>query len=184
MRRCRATSMRKPRRTSDERHRDDDRGEDDVRDEDGEVERADWPVAWERLRADMRVIDDVGDQEQRRHHERRDHARAVRLMRFPLDESAPGGEQAAGGGVQRRVERRQVLDRHARWMEQTARGGRRASAAAALAGRPARRRTGCRALSGVRLRAKRTVSASRPDAEHEGAGQIHAAGDPPRWASG
>jgi hypothetical protein len=104
-------------RQRDERHRDDDRGEDDVRDEDGEVERADWPVARERLRADMRVIDDVRDQEQRRHHERRDHARAVRRDALSLDEIVPGREQAAGGCVQRSVQRRQILDRDARWLE-------------------------------------------------------------------
>src|ERR1044072_7922887 len=64
-------------RDADERH--DGRREDDVRDENDEVDRADKPLTLKTHGAVLRVIDDVGDEEEAGDGERREHQAAVRL---------------------------------------------------------------------------------------------------------
>ncbi len=79
-------------------------GERGVGDENGEVDGADGAGAREMNRANLRVVDDVADEEETRSAERRGHHAVVQLNLFAADERVSAGEQHGGGGVERCVD--------------------------------------------------------------------------------
>ena len=69
-----------------------------------EVDDADRTPAVERPRADVRVVDDVRGEEERRHRARADHHRAVLPDAAAANQRVADDEQHAGRGVERRVQ--------------------------------------------------------------------------------
>ena len=63
-------------------------------------------------RPDLRVVDDVRDQEQRGGDERGEHEAAVQVDLPRADQQEPDQQEDAGDAVERRVDRRQIVNRH------------------------------------------------------------------------
>ena len=116
MRRWRATSSLRPRRSVISAIGTIAAARDDVRDQDGEVEQPDGALARERPRPDVGVVDDVRDEEERRRDERRHHAGAMRGDALAPDEDVTRGEQTTGDAVERGIQRRQIADGHQTWL--------------------------------------------------------------------
>jgi hypothetical protein len=97
------------------RHRDDRqrrhrRGQHHVRDQDGEVERSHEALARERHRADLRVVNEVADQEERRHGERRDHELPVQIDTAETHQCVAAEQKDPGHRVQARVDGGKIVD--------------------------------------------------------------------------
>ena len=91
-------------RQRDQRHRQDRGGEHDVGDQDREVDDPNRPLALERTRADVRVVDHVAHQEERRRRERGQHEPPVRLDAAAADHHVSADEQDRRSRVQRGVD--------------------------------------------------------------------------------
>jgi hypothetical protein len=90
-----------------ENERDHHRSQYDVRDEEREVHAADPALPAEGSRAGDRVIDDVGDEEQRGGDTRRQHARAVHGDAAAADGQPAGDQERRARRVERGIERGQ-----------------------------------------------------------------------------
>src|SRR5262245_44396905 len=101
-----------PARQGDERERQNRGGEGDVRQQNREVDRPDQALALERHRPDLRVIDDVANQKQRRRGECHEHHLAVLLDSPLFDQHVGDDEEYRRNRVERRVHRRQIVYAH------------------------------------------------------------------------
>lgn len=86
----------------DQRH--DDHGQDGVRQQNREIDGANRALALELHGADIVVVDQIGNQKQRRSRERRNHAVTVRIPVFPFDENIANHQQDGADTIQNRVE--------------------------------------------------------------------------------